>query len=392
MEVLYRMLFNAPLDADILTIAENMTLLSVRNKLKMFIGVLTGLICACETAYFFYNVYFHYDVDYVMTFAALSFNNTHAVIIIFHNYSKYSSFKKGVDMIKSHFWTLDECLPESRKEILMDMKIVKIIMVASLALVLSTPVVYIPFQGVRYNETLFVFINYLGHAHVPKPLEYVIIYGSVLKLFPQGYFMLSYLFTLCYFINHYRYQVSMVKWVLLNSTKNLSIADDMPQLVESAECQKVIKHRLDKCIRQHVVLSRYAEYLVKHFYYTILWHIFSGISLFTSLLYIFLFHNAANNPVALIINILGAYFAAFLYTAYGQLFQEQTDILLEAAGASNWHFYNTSNRRSLIIFMLNLKRQYKIVGMGIITLNFEMFIWFSNKVVGLLSVVSLMEE
>lgn len=70
--------------------AENMTLLSVQNPLKMFVGIFTGLYCAWETAWFFYNVYFDYNVDNIMSFAPITFNNVHVsienIFILLKNY------------------------------------------------------------------------------------------------------------------------------------------------------------------------------------------------------------------------------------------------------------------------------------------------------------------
>ncbi|WP_342269900.1 hypothetical protein [Rickettsia endosymbiont of Orchestes rusci] len=88
----------------------------------------------------------------------------------------------------------------------------------------------------------------------------------------------------------------------------------------------------------HVQICRFAVLIINHFFYTILWQIVSGIGLFTGMIYIFIFvskcvilgkkcrlfqHDASGNPYSVGTNLVGGYFAAFLYTAYGQLFQEQ---------------------------------------------------------------------
>ncbi|XP_050308282.1 uncharacterized protein LOC126744777 [Anthonomus grandis grandis] len=375
--------------ANILTISRNMSMWSVG--IKSLIGICTGLFCAGETLFFFYRILVNFDVDFMMQFAPFSFNNCYAAIIIVQTICKYSSFKNLTNYIDKHFWSLDNAETEAQNEISIDMKIFKYLMVTSVGVVIITATVYMPGNGIYDDQTMFVLIEWLHHGYFPEYVKYIVMIVNFLKLFPQAYFMLTYLFQLCFFINSYRYQTILIKWKLINITKDLSKLNTKSEMYYNEAYQTAIKRRLINCIKQHIILSQYAEKVINYFYYTLLWQIMSGIIVFVSLIYIFMFHNSYNKQSAVITNIVGVYFASFFYTLYGQLFQDQNDILLEATMKSNWENFNKSNKKTLLIFMINLKRSYILVGLGIIPVNFDMFIWFCNKVVALLGVIEAME-
>ncbi|WP_342269899.1 hypothetical protein [Rickettsia endosymbiont of Orchestes rusci] len=113
-------------------------------------------------------------------------------------------------MIKEKCWPLEKAQVEAQEEIRQDMLLVKYIMVISLVMVLCTPIAYLPYSGIHHdNNTLFLAVHTIQKFNWPDAVNYVIAFINYFRLVPQGYMMLTYLFSLCYFINHYRYQVSM---------------------------------------------------------------------------------------------------------------------------------------------------------------------------------------
>nr|WJJ63328.1 odorant receptor 28 [Pachyrhinus yasumatsui] len=387
------LILNTPFNADILTMTENMLIWTVTNKLKLLVAATICIYTTFQVIWYFVKVCHSWDNQFVITYAPMTFNNFYASMTILQIFVQHFQFKDGVRFIRKNFWSLEQAEKEARMEISLDMATSRKLMLFTLFLIMLSPVIYLPFTGIDYNNTLFPTIEMLSHAKVGKPLKFTILCFNYLVLFPQSYFMGMHLFTLNYFVTQYRYQVVMIKWSLVNTKKELrALGFTNDDIIANSCCQNVIKKRLVACVKHHWILIAIAKYTVRFFYKTFFYHTFVGIVLITTHTYIILFHHVGTSPMAVVINAVAGLFVVALYGIFGEIFQEQTDIMSDAIKQSNWELFSKENKKILMILFLNLKRKYYITGYGLFPINCQFVVWVLNKMFALLSVLSVMEE
>nr|QXE93219.1 odorant receptor 39 [Eucryptorrhynchus scrobiculatus] len=185
----------------------------------------------------------------------------------------------------------------------------------------------------------------------------------------------------------------MIKWLILDITKDLETSNNKSDILDDRKRQGIIKNRLVTCIKHHDILCRFAKLMQGYFYYTMIWHVLGVITLTASILYMIFFQNTTpSNQMAIFLECIVLAFGTYMYCFMGESFQDQFEDIFDATKESKWYYFNVKNRKLFSVFIMNLRRSYKLDCAGIFCMNLELTIWMLNKIFALVSVLTAMKE
>nr|QXE93265.1 odorant receptor 39 [Eucryptorrhynchus brandti] len=393
MNIFELVLFHAPIKANICTTTERMVRLMVENRLKLCIILMTFVFSSGQMVWFFYRWYNNHDMEYACNYAPILFTCFFAAISIIQVALKHSHFRKSIAFIRENFWSQDLATEEARNEMSDKIGYIKLLNVSTVSLTAIAAFVFMPFNGIHYNQTLFPFMDFLGNLDMPEGLKKCLAILIYPLMFPTTYCVAILGVALCFYACNFKAQAIMIKWLILDITKDLETSNNQFDILDDIKRQEIIKNRLITCIKHHNKLCRFAKLMQGYFYYTMIWHVLGVITLSASIIYMIFFQNTTpSNQLAIFLECIILAFGTYMYCFMGESFQGQFEDVFDATKEAKWYYFNVKNRKLFSIFIMNLRRSYKLDCAGIFCMNLELTIWILNKIFALVSVLTAMKE
>ncbi|XP_060531711.1 uncharacterized protein LOC132705246 [Cylas formicarius] len=393
MNVLKLLLSTDPLAVDDpLWFIERLWSLAVNNTVWLVIGTLT-LVCSISEVcgvlgYMAYKPNFQTAIN----FAPMFFTSYHTTLCLTPILLQRNAFQTARKYANEKFWKISTASSEALREISVDIIIAKVAWVTNFILNSCSPFFYIPYNGVDFDNTLHPMIAILPQLRLPLTVNYMIVFFNHILVFWKVYYIVLYMLNLTYLVVQYKLQVTILKWKIVNITEGLGKNVELGSMRDDANCQREIHERLKVYVQHYWYLKVYGQMVTESLKISLLFHVFSGIALMTSLLYLSLLRDESADTAAFILELVSALYIAFFYVFWAEAFCDQTNVLYDAISLSHWNCFDRSNSVTILILYDNLKRKLFLTGGGIFIMSFRLLVWIVEKVVNLLSVLKLLES